>query len=83
MLSAGLGAFGLWLVRRHEPFGRIVFGGGLALAYFVTYALHFRPSVRVIESQALALVLLALLVLLGVMLLVISYTYTRLRHRKS
>ncbi|QSQ26816.1 DUF2339 domain-containing protein [Pyxidicoccus parkwayensis] len=62
MLSAGLGAFGLWLARRHELFGRIVFGGGLALAYFVTYALHFLPSVRVIESEALALVLLALLV---------------------
>ena len=62
MLSAGLGVFGLWLSRRHELFGRIVFGGGLALAYFVTYALHFLPSVRVIESQLLALVLLALLV---------------------
>ncbi|MCP3144507.1 DUF2339 domain-containing protein [Pyxidicoccus xibeiensis] len=62
VLSAGLGAFGLWLSRRHQLFGRIVFGGGLALAYFVTYALHFLPSVRVIESQALALVLLALLV---------------------
>ncbi|MFP2930312.1 DUF2339 domain-containing protein [Pyxidicoccus sp. 3LG] len=62
LLSTGLGAFGLWLSRRHLLFGRIVFGGGLALAYFVTYALHFLPSVRVIESQLLALVLLALLV---------------------
>jgi uncharacterized membrane protein len=59
LLSAGLGAFGLWLSRRHALFGRIVFGGGLALAYFVTYALHFIPSVRVIDSQTLALVLLA------------------------
>ncbi|MBE4751579.1 DUF2339 domain-containing protein [Corallococcus sp. ZKHCc1 1396] len=59
LLSAGLGAFGLWLSRRNELFGRIVFGGGLALAYFVTYALHFIPSVRVIDSQVLALVLLA------------------------
>jgi uncharacterized membrane protein len=63
LLSAGLGAFGLWLSRRHALFGRIVFGGGLALAYFVTYALHFIPSVRVIESQALALVLLAAFVI--------------------
>ena len=62
LLSAGLGAFGLWLSKRHQLFGRIVFGGGLALAYFVTYALHFIPSVRVIESQALALVLLAAVV---------------------
>ena len=59
LLSAGMGAFGLWLSRRQALFGRIVFGGGLALAYFVTYALHFIPSVRVIESQTLALVLLA------------------------
>lgn len=62
LLSAGLGAFGLWLSKRYSLFGRIVFGGGLALAYFVTYALHFIPSVRVIDSQALALVLLAGLV---------------------
>jgi uncharacterized membrane protein len=62
LLSAGLGAFGLWLSKRYSLFGRIVFGGGLALAYFVTYALHFIPSVRVIDSQALALVLLATLV---------------------
>ncbi|NBD09372.1 MULTISPECIES: DUF2339 domain-containing protein [Corallococcus] len=59
LLSAGLGGFGLWLARKHQLFGRIVFGGGLALAYFVTYALHFIPAVRVIDSEALALVLLA------------------------
>ncbi|ATB28257.1 DUF2339 domain-containing protein [Melittangium boletus] len=60
LLSAGLAALGLWLSKRHELFGRIVFGGGLALAYFVTYALHFVPAVRVIDSELLALVLLAL-----------------------
>ncbi|WNG39781.1 DUF2339 domain-containing protein [Archangium violaceum] len=60
LLSAGLAALGLWLSRRNELFGRIVFGGGLALAYFVTYALHFVPAVRVIQSETLALVLLAL-----------------------
>ncbi|PTL83921.1 DUF2339 domain-containing protein [Vitiosangium sp. GDMCC 1.1324] len=60
LLSAGLAALGLWLSRRHLLFGRIVFGGGLALAYFVTYALHFVPAVRVIQSETLALVLLAL-----------------------
>ncbi|HEX8702743.1 MAG TPA: DUF2339 domain-containing protein, partial [Myxococcaceae bacterium] len=63
LLSAGLGVFGLWLSRRHQLFGRIVFGGGLALAYFVTYALHFIPSVRVIDSQTLALVLLGAFVI--------------------
>ncbi len=60
LLSAGLASLGLCLSLRHELFGRIVFGGGLALAYFVTYALHFIPSVRVIPSETLALVLLAL-----------------------
>ncbi len=60
LLSAGLAALGLWLSRRHELFGRIVFGGGLALSYFVTYALHFVPAVRVIHGEPLALVLLAL-----------------------
>jgi uncharacterized membrane protein len=60
LLSAGLAALGLWLSRRHLLFGRIIFGGGLALAYFVTYALHFIPAVRVIPSEPLTLVLLAL-----------------------
>jgi uncharacterized membrane protein len=62
LLSAGLSAFGLWLSKRYSLFGRIVFGGGLAVAYFATYALHFIPSVRVIESETLALVLLAAIV---------------------
>ena len=60
VLSGGLAALGLWLARRHRVFGQIVFGGGLALAYFVTYALHFIPAVRVIDSEGVALVLLAL-----------------------
>jgi uncharacterized membrane protein len=60
LLSAGLAALGLWLSRRHPLFGNILFGGGLALAYFVTYALHFIPAVQVIHSERLALVLLAL-----------------------
>jgi uncharacterized membrane protein len=60
LLSAGLAALGLWLSRRYLLFGRILFGGGLALAYFVTYALHFVPALRVISSQPLALALLAL-----------------------
>jgi len=60
LLSAGLAALGLWLSRRYLLFGRILFGGGLALAYFVTYALHFVPALRVISSEGLALTLLAL-----------------------
>ena len=60
LLSGGLAALGLWLSRRHRVFGQILFGGGLALGYFVTYALHFVPAVRVIDSETLALALLAL-----------------------
>ncbi|MCY1081489.1 DUF2339 domain-containing protein [Archangium lansingense] len=60
LLSGGLAALGHWLSRRHQVFGQIIFGGGLALSYFVTYALHFVPAVRVIENEPLALVLLAM-----------------------
>ncbi|MGQ0508163.1 MAG: DUF2339 domain-containing protein [Myxococcaceae bacterium] len=58
-LSAGLALVGWRISRRFTVFGRVIFGGGLALAYFMTYALHFVPSVKVIDSQVLALVLLS------------------------
>lgn len=57
-VAGGLAAFGLWLARTHRVFGRILFAGGLALGYFTTYALHFVPATRVLDSQAVALALL-------------------------
>lgn len=50
---------GLGLARAHPTFGRIVFGGGLAVAYFVTYALHFVPALRIIDSEPLGILLVA------------------------
>jgi hypothetical protein len=50
---------GLRLARAYPTFGRIVFGGGLAVAYFVTYALHFVTALRVIDSEPLGIALVA------------------------
>lgn len=63
VMAAALSAFGIWLARRWRLFGELICGGGLAIAYLVTYALHFVPAVRVIDSQGFALVLLAASVL--------------------
>jgi hypothetical protein len=58
--TAGVVAWlGLRLARVHPTFGRIVFGGGLAIAYFVTYALHFVAALRVIDSEPLGIALVA------------------------
>jgi len=59
-IAGALAWAGLRLARRHVTFGRVVFGGGLAIAYFVTYALHFVPAMQVIESETLGVVLVAL-----------------------
>ncbi len=56
-VGAALAAVGHWVARRHRVFGEVLFGGGLAVGYFVTYALHFVPAVRVVESVAAALIL--------------------------
>ena len=58
-MAGALGYLGLRVARTHETFGRLVFAGGLAIGYFVTYALHFVPAMRVIDSEPLAIALLA------------------------
>ncbi len=62
-VAAALSVLGFWIARRHRLFGELMFGGGLAVAYFVTYALHFVDAVRVIDNELAALVLLATSVL--------------------
>jgi hypothetical protein len=57
--AAALAWIGWRVARRHETFGRVIFGGGLAIAYFVTYALHFVPAMRIIDSEPLGVVLVA------------------------
>ncbi len=62
LLAAAVGGLGLWTGRRYQVLGRILFGGGLAIAYFVTYAIHFVPELRIVESESIALAMLALVV---------------------
>src|SRR5882762_3282484 len=56
-----LGA-GIYLERsdRYRIFARALIGGGWALTFFVTYAMHFVPYTRVIDAEAADLVLLFL-----------------------
>jgi uncharacterized membrane protein len=53
---------GIYLERkdRYRVFARALIGGGWALTFFTTYAMHFVPYTRVIETQWIDLVLLFL-----------------------
>ena len=53
---------GIYLERsdRYRIFARALIGGGWALTFFVTYAMHFVPYTRVIDTQWVDLVLLFL-----------------------
>lgn len=53
-------------------FGRVLMGGGWALVYFTTYAMHHFEASRIIQSQALDLFLLALVVV-GMIAHVLKY----------
>src|SRR6267378_1719139 len=50
---------GIYLERsdRYRIFARALIGGGWALTFFVTYAMHFVPYTRVIDTEAVDLVL--------------------------
>ena len=58
-IGAAVAWVGLRIARTHETFGRIVFGGGLAIGYFVTYALHFVAALRVVDSEVIGVILVA------------------------
>ncbi|HVH44980.1 MAG TPA: hypothetical protein VM925_21655 [Labilithrix sp.] len=62
LAAAVLSGTGVWLTRRYAMLGQLLFGGGLAVGYFVTYALHFVPAVRVVDSEVMGIVLLAVIV---------------------
>jgi Predicted membrane protein (DUF2339) len=53
----GTGIF-LEKLDRYRIFARALIGGGWALSFFATYAMHFVPYTRVIETQWVDLVLL-------------------------
>lgn len=61
-IAAVVAATGSWIARRHARVGHVVLGGGLAVGYFVTYALHFIAAMRMIDAPFAALVLLAAVV---------------------
>lgn len=62
LCAAALGMFGFKLERKMPQFGRVLQAGGLALAYFMSYALHFSETLRVIENPVLGLGLVSLVV---------------------
>lgn len=60
VVSALILGTGIYLERsdRYRLFSRALIGGGWALTFFVTYAMHFVPYTRVIDRQWIDLVLL-------------------------
>ncbi|HWT87358.1 MAG TPA: DUF2339 domain-containing protein [Candidatus Angelobacter sp.] len=67
LVSFAILGTGIYLERndRYRVFARALIGGGWALTFFVTYAMHFVQYTRVIETQWIDLVLL--FVVAGVM----------------
>jgi hypothetical protein len=61
-VSFALLAGGVWLERKptYRIFARAGIGGGWALAYFTTFAMHHIPAARVLDSLAADLVLMLL-----------------------
>ena len=59
-VSLAILAAGVYLEKkdRYRIFARALIGGGWALLFFTTYAMHFVPYTRVIETQSVDLVLL-------------------------
>lgn len=55
---------GWWLEKRFALFARVLYSGGIALSYFVTFAAHHVEFARVIENRQLDLALLAAVVLI-------------------
>jgi predicted membrane protein DUF2339 len=60
LVGAAILGTGVWLEKkdRYRIFARALIGGGWALTFFTTYAMHFVPYTRVIETQWVDLVLL-------------------------
>lgn len=50
------------LEKQYAAFARVLYSGGFALSYFVTYATHYVPFARVIDNQTITLALLTAVV---------------------
>ncbi|MBU1631057.1 MAG: DUF2339 domain-containing protein [Candidatus Omnitrophica bacterium] len=74
LVSAILFSFGFKLENKEKfiNFGRVLLGGGWALVYFTTYAMHHFQASRIIQNQIMGLFLLALVVI-GMMIHVLKY----------
>ncbi len=53
---------GWWLESRYQFYARVLFSGGFALSYFVTFATHYIEYARIIEQPAITLTMLAAVV---------------------
>lgn len=62
LVCAGLLGLGRWLETKYRAYARVLYSGGFALSYFVTFAAHYIEPARVITSTPLALTLLAVVV---------------------
>ncbi|MCX7045458.1 MAG: DUF2339 domain-containing protein [Candidatus Sumerlaeota bacterium] len=51
-ISAGVTALGLWLERKVQRFGAVLFGAGLAMLYFCAFAGYAVPAVKVIAAPS-------------------------------
>ena len=56
VIALGVSALGLWLERKVEAFGAVVFAGGLSLGYFTAFAAYVLPAVKVIDRVWVATV---------------------------
>ena len=62
LVCAGLLGLGRWLEGKYRAYARVLYSGGFALSYFVTFAAHYIPQARVIDSTPFGLALLAAVV---------------------
>ncbi len=62
LVCAGLLGLGRWLEGKYRAYARVLYSGGFALSYFVTFAAHYIPQARIVDSTLVALTLLAVVV---------------------
>lgn len=62
LFCAGLLGIGRYLEPKAGSYARVLMAGGLSLTYFVTFATHYVPYTRVIETPAVTLMLLGIVV---------------------
>ncbi len=62
-IAAAFIAAGRTVLKKPASLARILVAGGLGVAYYTTYAMHYVPSARLIASPIIGLLLLAVMVL--------------------